>query len=103
MVADADSSGKEKTAVDDLCMELIARERFGDTVTCAYCGGADVQEVGVVPQGIAAGCPKYACVECDRDSLFTNTIFSNREMPIVELCYILHQADEQSMLSSRPC
>lgn len=64
------------------CYERLRRARFGETVSCVYCGGSDP----VIKKGTTGkGAQQYHCQACETYfNDLTGTIFANRKFPIEE-------------------
>lgn len=95
MAADSDNEQTPRNeTTHDLCLDLIIRERFGDTPACLACGSEDLLQIGTIP-GTKA--PKYKCGACARVfNALSETVFNRRQLSLIEVCYILHQNDERS-------
>jgi len=96
MAADTDEPAQrtDTATVRDLCLDVIVRERFGGTPTCTDCGSAEiVRRGGTTP----TGAQRYECRACGlRFNELTGTVFNNRGLSVVGICYVLHQHEQPS-------
>lgn len=87
------TTGKGET-VQEACIEWLRQARFGETVTCVYCGSDDLWHRGTTRKGAQ----RYECQGCERVfNDLTDTVFNNRKPTIEELFYMIRERPAASM------
>jgi transposase-like protein len=95
MAADTDDTEcSGRGPLHELCLDVIIRERFGETPACLSCGHSDLTQAGTTAR---TGAPVYHCNACAKQfNALSDTVFNRRQISLIEVCYILHEHDTRS-------
>lgn len=76
----------------DDCLERLRDARFGDTVTCVYCGSESIETTGTTSKGAQ----QYRCRTCKGQfNDVTHTVFASRAFSVSEMFYIIKEMDDK--------